>query len=120
MRTGLTKLRLPVIDMRTPRGNLEGASFGSYSTYRTGSGHYSGISLVDVEVKIKKTGAIDVEILTLAGVDSTDSGKFVQDFIRKKICSSPVFARPKGSLKPFFESGVATLVKPRWLLTQGS
>lgn len=118
-RTGLTKLGLTVIDMRTPKGRLRpGDTFSSKSQYQTGKGPYSGISSIDFEVTLKRKGHIKVDFLGAVGIDSTQWGKFVQDNIHKHISDSPLFPWPKDSIKPFAEAGIAALYKPEWVLSK--
>lgn len=119
MRTGLTKLGVTVIDMRTPRGYLNGQPFDPASTYHTAAGPYSGISSIDFAVTVKRTGLIKVEILGSVGIDSTEWGKLVQDFIHEKVSNSSLFPWPRDISKPFAEIGVAALVTPKWVLSQG-
>lgn len=118
MRTGLTKLGVTVIDMHTPRGYLDGQAFDSSSTYHSDKGSYSGIASLDFEVTVQKTGLVNVKILSSVGVDSSEWGRFVQDFIHKKISGSPLFPWPRDVTKPFAEVGAAALVTPQWVLTQ--
>ena len=118
---GLSKLGVTVIDMRTPRGTLpEGSAFNSSAQYDTEAGPYSGIASVDFEVTVHKTGTLKINVLGSMGVDSSDWGKLIQDFIHKKISDSPVFPWPKDSTKPFGEFGVAILHSPNWILTQNN
>lgn len=116
---GLTKIGVTVIEMRTPRGFLNGQDFDPSSTYHTSKGPYSGITSLDFEVTTHRTDQLKLKILGRAGVDSTEWGKLVQDFIHEKVSDSPVFPWPRGGLKPFVEIGVATTVTPNWLITQG-
>ena len=118
--TGLTRLGWTVIDMRTPRGTLPaGAAIASSSQYQTGPGPYSGISSIDFTVTVHRTGTLKVDIVGAAGVDSSRWGKFVQDFIHKKVSNSPLFPWPDRSEKLFAEGGAAVLVTPQKALTDG-
>ena len=118
-RTGLTKLGLTVIDMRTPKGRLRpGDAFSSESQYQTGKGPYSGISSIDFEVTFVRKGTIKVDFLGSVGIDSSEWGKFVQDNIHKHVSNSPLFPWPRDNLKPFAEAGIAALYKPEWVLSQ--
>ena len=117
---GLTKVGWTVIDMRTPKGTLpSGAPFSSSSRYETPRGPYSGISSIDFTVTVHRTGQVKIDILGAVGVDSSKWGKFVQDAIHEKISNSPLFPWPKDSLKPFAEGGVAVLLTPQKILSDG-
>ncbi|MDA1280912.1 MAG: hypothetical protein O3B95_12910 [Chloroflexi bacterium] len=118
-REGLTKIGVTVIQMHTPRGFLAGQEFAPGSTYQTSPGPYSGIASVDFEVTTLRTDLVQVRILGRAGVDSTEWGKLVQDYIHKSVSGSPLFPWPRNGLRPFGELGVAALVTPRWVLSQG-
>ena len=120
-KTGLTRLGWTVIDMRTPRGYLApGQENGSNSIYGTAAGPYSGISSLDFTVTVARTGVLKVDFKGAAGVDSAKWGKFVQDFIHKKVSNSPLFPWPEKDPPKFFsEMGVAVLVTPQKALTSG-
>lgn len=119
--TGLTKLGWRVIDMRTPRGYLRpGVKPSSSEMYTTGQGPYSGISAIDFEVTVAKTGELKVNFKGSAGIDSAKWGKFVQDFIHTKVSNSPLFPWPEKDPPKFFaEMGLATLYTPQKVLTNG-
>jgi hypothetical protein len=120
-KTGLTRLGWTVIDMRTPRGNLApGQEDGSNSIYGAAKGPYSGISSIDFTVTAARTGELKVDFKGAAGIDSAKWGKFVQDFIHKKVSNSPLFPWPENDPPKFFsEMGVAVLVTPQKALTSG-
>ena len=119
--TGLTKLGWRVIDMRTPRGYLSpGVKPSSSEMYTTGQGPYSGISSIDFEVTVARTGELKVDVKGSAGVDSAKWGKLVQDFIHTKVSNSPLFPWPEKDPPKFFaEMGVAMLYTPQKVLTSG-
>jgi hypothetical protein len=118
-RTGLTRLGWTVIDMRTPRPTLAaGDRFSSESLYQTQPGPYSGISSVDFAVTVHRTGVIKVDVTGAAGVDSSKWGKFVQDFIHKKVSNSPLLPWPKDSTKLFAQGGMAVLLTPNLVLNK--
>lgn len=101
----LTKIGVTLINMYTPQGYLDGQASNPSSTYRTKDGPFAGITSLDFEVSAYKSNKIQVKILGSLGVDSSEWGKLVQDFIHKQISNSPVFPWPKGKLKLFAEIG---------------
>jgi hypothetical protein len=95
------------IEMTTPRGTLApGAQFSPVSTYHTPPGPYSGVVSLDLGVTVHRSGGTTVEVSGLAGLDSAEWGKLVQDTIHTKVSGSPLFPWPTGT-KPLAELGVA-------------
>jgi hypothetical protein len=119
-KTGLTRIGWTVIDMRTPRGSLPaGVTPSSKEQYTSPPGPYSGISSLDFTVTVERTRKVKVDFTASVGIDSTQWGKFVQDFIHTKVSNSPLFPWPKDQTKFYYELGVAALVTPDLVLKEG-
>ena len=98
-RTGLTRVGWAIIDMRPPQPLVAGERFSSESLHQTPPGPYSGIFSIDFAVTVHRTGTIKVDVSGAAGVDSSKWGEFVQNFIHKKVSTSPLLPWLKDSTK---------------------